>query len=429
MKYGITALLVLVNAYFLKAQINPPSGSKLNYTQVMFEYKQIKNADQYIVEVAVDDNTGSFKKELIQQTDNSTATIISNLKFGNKYIWRYAGIVAGTQTSWSEPYKFETLIDTTIKLDKLHMRILKNDTTQNSKGLITIGCAKVIIDRNGNPVWYLPKLNNSIFIKRAGIHDIRVSDAGTLLFLSNNEKRSSAYECNLNGSVLWQAPNNGKVSQDSSEYYNHELRRLKNHNYMLIGAKYTWRLVPQEVNLARYNIENVDTTGKGRKVRILFNTIIEYDNKKDVVWSWNSANYLSDKDLFAPMSSTNNPRRDMPARAEIFGHMNAFDIDTAGEFIYAGFRDISRIIKIQKSTGKVINSWGLKMPSGDAVDGNDFFRNQHDLNLLPNGNICVFDNNDMWNKNISSRAVEFSQPKNKPSEIKWTFDCKIDSTY
>jgi len=197
---------------------------------------------------------------------------------------------------------------------------------------------------------------------------------------------------------------------------------------MILGEKYVWRNIPPGSDLSKYRPENIQTGADGSKVKILFSTIIEYNQHKDIVWSWNSSDYFEDKELFSPSAATNTPRRDLPANAEIFGHMNAFDFDSTGQFIYAGFRDISRIIKIDKQSGRVVHSWGEMTATSGSLEGNNFFKNQHDLNIMPDGNILVFNNNDMKNNLNSSNVVIFSQPNGtKPSSIVWQFDCKFDS--
>lgn len=424
MKYKIKILLpLLFSIYFLKAQIHPVPGSKLNYTQVMFEYNKVKGANEYILQIAGDRGEENFSRLIAEQKDNSTATLITNLKFGNKYIWRYAGIIDGIQGSWNGPYRFEIVNDSSIDPDFFRCRVLKNDTLKNTGGLISFDYPKSIVDREGMPVWYLP-LSNKLFTFPNIIRNLRITNAGTITFLTND----CAYDCDLNGNILWAAPNDGKVSNDTTEYYHHDFIRMENGNYMVLGEKYEWRNIPPGADTAKFRQENMKTTNSRIQVKIMFGTIIEYNKKGEVVWVWNSADYLSDKDLFSEETSTNTIRRNLPVNAELFGHLNAFDVDVAGEFIYAGFRDLSRVIKIKKSTGKVVYSWGAKMPSGEAKEGHDYFLNQHCVQIMPNNDIVVFNNNDLKNRENSSIVVEFSQPKGKQaSKITWSFDCKFDS--
>ena len=91
----------------LRIKILPAPGTKLNYTQIMFEHPQIYGADAYLIEIAAD--SISFDHPMVEQTDSSTATMLSNFKFGNKYAWRYTGLHNGKQLGWNGPYNFEIL--------------------------------------------------------------------------------------------------------------------------------------------------------------------------------------------------------------------------------------------------------------------------------------------------------------------------------
>ncbi len=226
-----------------------------------------------------------------------------------------------------------------------------------------------------------------------------------------------------------QDPDDGKVSGDTTEIYHHDFKRLDNGHYMVLGERYSWRIVPDTFDITKFRAENLQTSEGVTRVKILFGTIIEYDKRGNVVWWWDSADYLSDKDLFSDQVSTNTFRMTLPAKAEIFGHLNAFEVDADGQYVYAGFRDLNRIIKIEKSTGNVVYSWGKKMPSGEAMVGDDLFISQHELMLSPDGNkILVFNNNDINNTVNSSEVIEFSQPKGEsPTKITWLFDCRFDA--
>jgi hypothetical protein len=110
------------------------------------------------------------------------------------------------------------------------------------------------------------------------------------------------------------------------------------------------------------------------------------------------------------------------------GHLNAFCADEINGYIYAGFRNVSRIIKIEKKTGKVIATWGAGMKDGDG-----FFSKQHDANLLRDGSIVVFSNGDREPPvgiapSQYSSVVNFTQPSdNRNSQMIWKFDCTFDS--
>lgn len=426
----ILLLLVFLTSV-ANAEIKPEPGAKLNYTQVMLEYDPIDGASEYLIEVSVEYPGGIGMERIKQIKDNSTATLISGLLFGNTYSWKYAGIINGQQTDWKGPFEFSIVIDTTIGLDKPRFEVTKNNEAEGKKGLIAVGSSKTIIDKTGNAVWYVPRLNHEIFVDQSNITEFKLSTIGTILMYSStgfNSGISLVVETDLQGNILWRAPNDGQVSGDSTEYYHHDFKRLANGNFMVLGCKYGWRNVPPNVDLKNIRKINIDSTGNPWRIRYLFNTIIEYNKAGKVVWSWNHDDHVSDKELFAAGIVTNSVRKELPARAELYGHMNSFDVDPEGKYVYANFRETSQVCKIEKSTGKIVERYtGSKSIADDSKEIN--FLSQHDLNLLPNGNLSLFNNNDAANDNRPSKAIEFTQNQTgKPGKMVWSFSCKMDST-
>jgi hypothetical protein len=102
--------------------------------------------------------------------------------------------------------------------------------------------------------------------------------------------------------------------------------------------------------------------------------------------------------------------------------------------LYVSVKNLSRIIKVDRKTGKLLASYGEKYPSGQAKFANGFFNYMHAPSLLPDGNILVFNNNN-HEKSLKSRkassVVVFSEPKSEKdnSEKIWEFSCKFDSLY
>ncbi len=425
----ILSLFLIANV--TRAEIRPAPGAKLNYTQVMLEYDQIENASEYVIEVYAGEIGGTNPERIKEIHDRSTATLIENLFFGVNYFWKYAGIVNGAQTEWKGPYGFSIVVDTTIGLDKPRFKVTTNNMDKGKNGLMAVGSSKTIINKYGDAVWYIPLLDNKIFIEQSNITEFRMTDAGTILLYSSTGFSSGislVCETDLQGNILWKAPNDGQVSKDTSEYYHHDFKRLTNGNYMVLGCKYGWRNVPPDVDLKNIRKINIDSISNPKRIKYLFNTIIEYNKAGKVVWSWDLNDHITDKELFATGVVTNTVRRELPPRAELYGHMNSFDVDPKGEFIYANFRDIHEIFKIRKSTGKVEYRY---VGGRDAVPGSKEinFMSQHDVNFLPNGNLSLFNNGNAKDENAPSEAIEFTQAQEgKPGEIVWSFSCKMDTT-
>jgi hypothetical protein len=91
-----------------------------------------------------------------------------------------------------------------------------------------------------------------------------------------------------------------------------------------------------------------------------------------------------------------------------------------------GFRDISRIVKVDKRTGEVVNSWGAKTEGKDANHFADLYL-QHDANVLDNGNIVVFNSNNYPGNDSTSNVIIISQQPADSNRVIWRFDCNFDS--
>lgn len=424
------------------AQILPAPGAKLTYNQVMFEYEKVKGAALYIVRVEEDtkgsDTIGRFSENCsVEQTDSSTATVIDGLTFGRKYRWMYAGLKPGQEPAWKGPYFFEITRDTLLN-NVMSINVTTNFAGANAGGLIVNDCTHTIVDREGKLVWYLANVNwhysklnepvslnptlpgrgtvnntNHKFEVKPVIYDLKLTPYGTITDLED----SFPLERDLNNNIIWKAPNDDRVSGMFYEYYNHDFKRLANGHYMVLGNQ-VWRLLPDYCDTAaiKKKYPEIKLFGGKQYARVDFGTIIEYDKNKNVVWSWKSQNYF-DSDALKPITG------DLRLHFELKPHINAFSVDRDNKFVYAGFRDASRIVKIEKATGNVVDSWGPKTLA--AAMHKVPIHGQHDANVLDNGNIAVFDNNDYPGRDSIPSVIIFSQQATDSGHIVWKYDCSL----
>jgi len=417
-----TTLLLLAVATNITCQVIPQPGAKLNYTQVMFEYEKVSGSGYYLIQITEDTSGASFERNVLEKSDSATATLITNLQFGKKYQWRYAGVKNGQRLAWKGPYHFEILTDTLLYKNLVNLVITKNDSDANAGGLILNDCTHSITDRNGNLVWFLQKVDwHLTFAKKnmevkPQIFDLRLTPYGTITYLAD----SAPQECDLSGKKLWKAPNDNKVSGRGGEGYNHDFKRLPNGHYMVLGNE-TWRKLPpyNDTGVIRRKYSTRRVFDGAEFASVEFATVMEYDKKGKLVWSWNSQNYL-DPDPLQPWRT--NAQSDWDELA----HVNAFSTDKNNEYVYVGFRNISRIVKVEKSTGKVVDSWGQQWPGGEARNKLPIHR-QHDANYLDDSTLAVFNSNDYPGYDSFSRAIVFSTRHEDNGRIVWSFDCDFDS--
>jgi hypothetical protein len=398
----------------LVGQIVPAPDARLNYTQIMFEHDRVKGASEYLIEVKqVDDNDSTFLHPTVRHKDSSTATMLSNFEFGKKYMWRYTGLDNGKQLGWHGPYNFEISKNIHVNKDFYRTRVIYNDSSANAGGLIVMDMTHSIVDRDGNFVWYLPpdteKVQQALAPHSLDVitDDMRMSPFGTITCIISGR----AQEKDLKGKLLWQAPLMDSVSDSSDTrhryHYHHCFQRLSSGNYMALDRDSVYI--------------HIDTG----YVYIEDEIIREFDKNKNQVWSWSSEHYLDSIEIKKIIESKSDSGILDPTPG---GHLNAFYADEENGYVYAGFRNISRIIRIEKKTGKVVSEWGEGMKNGDG-----FFSKQHGVNLLSDGSIVLFNNGGQdpaagQEAPQHSSVVNFSQPSGRQnSQLIWKFDCTLDS--
>jgi hypothetical protein len=172
----------------------------------------------------------------------------------------------------------------------------------------------------------------------------------------------------------------------------HDMQPLPNGNFLLI----TYRL-RTDVNLAPYGV-----TGTGG---VFDGEIQELDPSGAVVWSWNS------KDHLKPSETTTRPppARGRPDGREGFDvvHLNSVAPDANGGLVISA-RHADALYRIERPSGKI--TWklgGTKRSERLKLTGDPMsppLGKQHDVQVLPDGTITVYDNR---SKIGAPRAVRF----------------------
>jgi hypothetical protein len=287
----IPSMLVNKGAAVPLPKIIPQPGSKLNYTQIMFEHPQIAGAEEYLVEVALNDGNNLFTKPIIHQTDSSTAVMLSNFEFGKKYIWRYTGLHNQNELGWNGPYNFEILNGPAVDEKSFRIRVLQNDSTSEAGGLIVLDMSGNIIDRSGKFVWYLPIATQNepdphLTLNDTGTgfrslenFDMRITPIGTVTFLNG----ARAEERDLNANLIWKAPYRHDYHFDSLNTglpyrYHHGFKRLSNGNFMVLDKA---TFIKSKAQMGSQNAPAEKSTDTG-SFDLAYEIIKEFD--KMVTW-------------------------------------------------------------------------------------------------------------------------------------------------
>jgi hypothetical protein len=230
----------------------------------------------------------------------------------------------------------------------------------------------VVMDGNGVPVWWRRQVAspfNSILLATGEIGWTRwFGDPFGM-------RPESAWELHtLDGKLVRTLRTSGSPTDT------HDMQPLPNGNFLLL----TYRL-RTDVNLAPYGV-----TGTGG---VFDGEIQELDPSGAVVWSWNS------KDHVKPSETTTHPppARGRPDGREGFDvfHLNSVALDSKGGLVLSA-RHTDSLYRIERPSGKV--TWklgGTKRPESLEVTGDPLsppFGKQHDVRVLPDGTITVYDN-------------------------------------
>lgn len=388
------AQAVTPQPYLIKSEIVPVPNAVLNQIHVMFEHPAVSEAVFYELRIYEANGKDSALKVLLRDSNNVTP--VTQLEFGKSYKWCYAAFrKAGKSIFQSRMYTFSVAA---FPAD-LRVRVTHNDSAAHNGGLITFDYHCMITDRNGNPVWFLPTATGNEFSRNDKVRDLRVTHASTCTFITQR----NAFEITYEGRILWRGPRAIKGSDADVETLHHGIERLPNGN-MLTAGNHTMRIpVPGDTATAKSE----------------FGVLAEYDRMGRLVWKWDSYKYISPLDYrFVKTGET---------EWIVATHLNAFRVAENDSVIYAGFRDLDRIVKINRKNGRVLASWGKKLKSGEAHSGDNFFHAQHDVTLLRDGNIAVFNNDSVSNQGVVSSIVIFSpSAPGEESKLIWKFNCDFD---
>jgi hypothetical protein len=386
----------------IHGQYLPKDGAKLNYNQIYFEYPASKNIDVYKLYLAYDssENKEDFSNLLIKtQTSKTASTKIEGLIFGKKYKWYVETILKNKEVIKSHIHYFSLYecpyADTSMYKFKQHY----SSNTSIEDGIIWLDQMHCAINRNLEVVWFLAPIIED-FKENKQVRDFKVYSDGTISFISEGE----AYHINKDLTIIWQAPNTGKISEEKKENYHHSFEKLQNGNYIVLGNQY--------IELERTDTK--DTTDR----RVEFTTVIEYNKNKEVVWSWRLLDNFKLDLLVNPETNS------------IYNtHCNSLSLSPDGQKILLSFRDLSRIMEIEKKSGKILKSFGKKLNKIDTlVYETDLFMFPHDAKYIDKETISVLNNNDIKNKKISSLVYLKLPNSDKNQQIlqKWAFQFDYD---
>jgi hypothetical protein len=421
---GIVLLVILLSQQ-LYGQIMPSDNVTLNYRIAGLSVPENTKASAYIFQIAKGNITDerNFQAAVFVNHKSSQSKDLTELPFwGKQYTWcvKYCD-KTGKEIGNSGLHHFATGNLSYGDTSYAGLVILKQATEHKDMCLLTDGVL-VIYDINGNPVWYMPDMPQ-IRKRDFTIRDFKATADGTFTFMTQD----NAYEVDYNGKIIWQAPNDGKVSGvKNMEGYHHEFTKLANGHYMIAGSELINRTIPNKPTMYYADGDTTVKQGADGKYykQLTSGTLIEYDASGSVIWSWRASEHFNDVDFFWPKVALDKPYDGNT-------YMNAFEIDESHKVIYISFKNINKIIKIAYPGGEILNSYG---EMGNHIQHKSPFYGQHSCRINPRtGVLCVYNNNhndfepiSQWQIDtlgyVTSHIVKYKQPTGKGSELQNTWD-------
>ena len=396
------------------AQVFPKENSKLNYRLVGFSFPSVAGVKGYTIDLVTGTYTteAAFTKNIIYQFQTDSNRLIAEVPaFGKDYTWRIRYTKNGAILK-SVFHHFSSVISSGVDTNITRLKILKK-AEKHSDAYIFIDGAGAMYDMAGNPVWYIPE-TKELSLKKCKIWDLKLTPRGTFTFISDQ----NIYEINYDGDVLWKGSNNGRISGDSIEYYHHEFTMLQNWHYMVLGSEFlpgTLLAYPDTGNTAKL----------AKMPKTMFGTLIEYDQRGNVVWSWKSAQFFKDIDpkyLASDIVSLGVPKNIIDV------HENAFYFDEKEKIVYLSFKNISTVLKIKYPEGTVLNTYGkLANELTPANAPSQEFCGQHSCKTNSNGDLYLYNNN-ACHGNAVPQIQMYEQAKNPNNTLKkiWEYTCNFD---
>ena len=412
--------IFLLQTLGLWSDILPKDKSMVNYTSVYFEEEYIALAKEYLLVVDSDSTNFTLNNPSKKVSSALPAFRIDGLKWNTHYYWKIIAYDKNhRQLNTSKLHQFTILKQMAAFVDSILIDVKVNKNGKHAGGLICIDYTRSIYNRSGEAVWTLPFIQGCVD-ERTQIRDLKITQDNTITFLTDN----FPLEIDFKGTILWKAPF-PYVFEGDTIIYHHDFRKTPRGTYMVLGnKKINRRALGDLMKNVRLEPETEIIDSVLYK-KTLMTVLLEFNAKGDLIWFWDANTYITDADL--------NQRRTQSGFPELTTHSNAFSENAKGDKVYVGFRDLSRIVKIDKKTKSVEMSYGsITQNSNEKTSARDLFKRQHDATITDRNTLLIFNNNnpgigDLTTPYFSSVLELKEDAKDKDPPVIWNFDLNFDN--
>jgi hypothetical protein len=305
-----------------------------------------------------------------------------------------AGAVASTSTPTSTPQSAFPY-DLTLPPDIPHYSVSVTSPTTAGEGDIfvapfywtasSVGSYLLVLDNNGQIVYYQSEADQQ------SAFDFKVLPSGYLTYYDLKDAVHVILDSNYQVVGIYSAQNG----------YTADL-----HDFLMTPGGYVF--------LMAYDTETVDMSkivpGGNPNAAVTGLVIQELDPNQNVIFEWRSWDHFAFSDTNANLTQQ---------QIDLV-HGNGLALTSDGNLLLSS-RNLSEVTKINLQTGDIMWRLGGKHSTFTFVNDGGFAY-QHNIGVLPNGDITLFDNHGTDQAPAASRAVEYQLDlANKTVTLVWEY--------
>lgn len=348
--------LLIFSTFKASARTYPYENQVLKQTQVMFEWDEVAQCDNY--QLYIYNKTQPGKTVVSMRTSSLAILVYEGLEFNQSYTWHYEAYSKGRLVFTGKTMNFETSMDARFSPRYLNIATPVNEKKNTSECIFLDGIGAAI-NYKGEVIWQLsnPVFENS---QKKQFRNMQISPQGSITTLSLSE----FYELDRESNILWKTDKAAFFSNDTVEYYHHDAKRLNNGDYLLCSYRF------EKEQCAHY---------PAKKCIVKYGSLVQLSPAHRLTWSWSEKNNVPDADTYRNADTANDK---IPGN-----HLNGFDIHEPSGLILLSFRDNNRVMMINRNTGKVVLD--LQPKKRKYLE----FYGQHSPLFINEGSFVFYNNN------------------------------------
>lgn len=380
--------------------MSPAERTDINQRLMLFEYAAVDDADNYVVEIG----RGSCQEIegcIIETIKSNSLTAMNTQLFDldKFYKWRVKAYKGSRELSVSPTYTFHVNTDRRINPENLRQTIVKNTGDALEGGYVFSDSRGAFFDENGEIVWFTTYTGGA-----NGRANGQMLPNGNIIFLNKG-----FLEIMPSGKVISEKVGPINVGGQEALFFHHSVEQMPNGNFLLLGITARSMLAQKGDYITGFE----QIVEKKQEIDAAFSIVVELDGTTgDVVWYYDLWDYIQEQNKLTPQSMIGD------------GHMNSVHYDAEGDFILVSLRDLCRVIKIDRKTKKVLDSYGPDTGIGKPERETNAFRRQHSAHIDAEGRLVVYNNDTGKNGDTISSVVVMEIPEgSKDIKTVWEFEC------